>query len=124
MLFRSEDESEFDTYFAGTITTGSGDIEEITVTDGKLTLGYSYGPESQAFINEVTIKMVPAASYDYKTAWNNIQTDIDAPAAAKVRALQVFDLNGRRMIRAQKGLQIVKKQMSDGTIRVEKVIVK
>ena len=117
-----EDETEFDNYFAGTITTGSGDIEEITVTDGKLTLGYSYGPESQAFINEVTIKMTAAAEgHDYK---KDFETAIDAPAAAKVRGVQVFDLNGRRMIRAQKGLQIVKKQMSDGTIRVEKVIVK
>ena len=59
-------------------------------------------------------------TYNYAAAL----TSIDAPAAAKVRALQVYDLNGRRMIRAQKGLQIVKKQMSDGTVRVEKLIVK
>ncbi len=120
---------DYETYFAGFIAdgdgnpiSGSGDVEEIVVTDGKLTVGYSYGPESQAFINEVSVKMTAAvAKYDYA---EDLKTGIDAPAAAKVRGVQVFDLNGRRMIRAQKGLQIVKKQMSDGTIRVEKVIVK
>jgi len=120
---------DYETYFAGFIAdgdgnpiSGSGDVEEIVVTDGKLTVGYSYGPESQAFINEVSVKMTAAAAkHDYA---EDIKTGIDAPAAAKVRGVQVFDLNGRRMIRAQKGLQIVKKQMSDGTIRVEKVIVK
>ena len=120
---------DYETYFAGFIAdgdgnpiSGSGDVEEIVVTDGKLTVGYSYGPESQAFINEVTIKMTNSVEgHNYA---EDIKTGIDAPAAAKVRGVQVFDLNGRRMIRAQKGLQIVKKQMSDGTIRVEKVIVK
>ena len=120
---------DYETYFAGFVAdgdgnpiSGSGDVEEILVTDGKLTVGYSYGPESQAFINEVSVKMTAAAEgHNYA---EDIKTGIDAPAAAKVRGVQVFDLNGRRMIRAQKGLQIVKKQMSDGTIRVEKVIVK
>lgn len=102
--------------------TGSGDTQEITITDGQLTVGFYYNNESQAFFEEITsIKMVNfAEGYDYAAAL----TSIDAPAAAKVRALQVYDLNGRRMIRAQKGLQIVKKQMSDGTVRVEKLIVK
>ena len=63
-----------DYYFAGTIPgAGSGDIEEIVVTDGKLTVGYSYGPESQAFLNEVTIKMVaPAPDFDYAKAYQEL----------------------------------------------------
>ena len=63
-----------DYYFAGTIPGGgSGDIEEIVVTDGKLTIGYSYGPESQAFLNEVTIKMVaPAPGFDYTKAYQEL----------------------------------------------------
>ena len=105
-----------------TYLTSSGDTEEITITDGQLTVGFYYNNESQAFFEEITsIKMVNFdETYDYAAALTNI----DTPAAAKVRALQVYDLNGRRMIRAQKGLQIVKKQMSDGTVRVEKLIVK
>jgi len=71
---------DYETYFAGFIAdgdgnpiSGSGDIEEIVVTDGKLTVGYSYGPESQAFLNEVTIKMVaPAPGFDYAKAYQEL----------------------------------------------------
>ena len=119
--FDGSDELDPDLYFAGYVAC-SGDIADITVVDGILTIGFSYGPESQAFINNVKLTLTaPAADHNYA---EDIETSIEAPAAAKVRALQVFDLNGRRMIRAQKGLQIVKKQMSDGSVRVEKVVVK
>jgi hypothetical protein len=106
---------------SGELTDENGD--GITITDGQLGVGFYYNNESQAFFEEITaVKMVaPADGYDYAAALTSIK---NAPATAKVRAIQVYDLNGRRMIRAQKGLQIVKKQMSDGTVRVEKLIVK
>ena len=102
---------------------GNDTGEGITVTDGQLGVGFYYSNESQAFFEEITaVKLVaPAEGYDYKAALTSIET---SSAAAKVRSLQIFDLNGRRIIKAHKGLQIVKKQMSDGTVRVEKVIVK
>ena len=54
-----------------------------------------------------------------------MQGDIgETVAEPTVRNLQLFDLNGRRVLTARKGIFIVKKQMSDGTIRTEKVIVK
>ena len=43
-------------------------------------------------------------------------------SATKVRALQLYDLNGRRIVTAQKGIQIVKKMMSDGTVKTQKVV--
>jgi hypothetical protein len=81
-----------------------------------------FAKDAQYFFHHVKITMIaPADGFDYETEKNGIEA---AAAAPTVRALQVYDLNGRRMIKANKGLQIVKKQMSDGTVRVEKVIVK
>jgi hypothetical protein len=34
----------------------------------------------------------------------------------------MFDLNGRRISSARKGLVIVKKVMSDGTVKTQKVV--
>ena len=104
---------------------GSGDIEEIVVTDGKLTVGYSYGSQSQAFLNDVTIKMVaPAPGFDYGKAYEEAGIEKLDASAIKVNAIQLFDLNGRRLSKAQKGITIVKKVMSDGSVKTEKVIVK
>jgi len=113
-------ESDFYNYL-----TASGDIEEVEVLDGKLTVGFYYGNTSQAFFEDVEVWMTaPIAGHDYGKDKQNFDTGIEAPAAAKVRAIELYNLNGRRIITAQKGIQIVKKHMSDGTVRVEKVIKK
>lgn len=109
----------------GFVSTDDGDFNGITVTDGKLTLGIHFGGDAQYFFQHARLTLNGAAAgYDYAKDYTNLITGVDAAVAPTVRALQVYDLNGRRMIKAQKGLQIVKKQMSDGTVRVEKVIVK
>ena len=98
-------------------------LEEITVTDGKLTLGFYYGNDSQYFFGDVKLDLVGAVSgFDYRRAVDTIETNINETATAKVRALQLYDLNGRRIVTAQKGIQIVKKMMSDGTVKTQKVI--
>ena len=104
--------------------TGSGDFggeDGITIEDGQLTVGFYYGNTSQAFFEEITsVKLIaPLAGHDYK---NDKETSIETAAAPSVRSILVYDLNGRRVIKANKGLQIVKKQMSDGSVRVEKVV--
>ena len=109
----------------GFISTEDGEFFGIPVVDGKLTLGMHFAGDGQFFFQHARLTLVaPADKFDYATAYNTVVTSIDEAAAPKVRALQVYDLNGRRMIKANKGLQIVKKQMSDGSVRVEKVIVK
>lgn len=103
-------------------TSADGEFFGIPVIDGKLTIGIHFGGDAQYFFQHARLTLVaPAKDFDYANA---VATSIDETAAPKVRALQVYDLNGRRMIKANKGLQIVKKQMSDGSVRVEKVIVK
>jgi len=102
-------------------------VENIVVTDGVLTLGFRSGTVSQPFLEWVHVLMTSAAGVDYNALYNEVAAGIetlDAPAAAKVRAIQIFDLNGRRLTKAQKGITIVKKVMSDGSIKTDKVIVK
>ena len=113
-----------DLNYAGYVT-GDGDVESVEVVDGKLTVGFNFGPLSQAFLNDVEIWMTaPIAGFDYGKAYEEVMVGIDEAAkAAKVRALEVYDLNGRRLPAAgQKGIVIVKKYMSDGTVRTEKVL--
>ena len=99
-------------------------IEDITVTDGQLTIGVNAGDGSHTFFNEVRILMTaPVAGFDYAKAYIDGIDDV-ATEASKVRAIELYDLNGRRISKARQGVVLVKKQMSDGTIRTEKVIKK
>lgn len=110
------------------ITHSSWDLEipNIKVTDGILTLGFHTGGTSQAFLEEVHILMTgPAEGYNYALAYesaaNGIET-LEGTPAAKVRAIELYDVNGRRIAKAQKGLVIMKQIMSDGSIRTIKVV--
>ena len=97
-----------------------GSIENITVTDGNLTIGFSYGSGSQAWLESVELIMTgKAADYDYATAY---ATGIDGKKASKVRSIELYDVNGRRMTTARKGLVIVKKTMADGTVKTSKIV--
>ena len=101
-------------------------IENIAVVDGCITIGANAGPSSHTFFNDVRLLMAaPVEGFDYASAYEEVLTGIgETVAEPTVRNLQLFDLNGRRVLTARKGIFIVKKQMSDGTIRTEKVIVK
>ena len=105
------------------------EIEEyVVVTDGELTIGAeAFGEKTHTFFSDVRLLLVePATGFDYASEYaklnEQIETGVEAPAAARVRGIELYDLNGRRIITAQKGIQIVKKYMSDGTVRIEKVI--
>ena len=128
--------------FAGTVSIKHGNpdasatsantlaIDSVVVVDGQLTIGFRFGPVSQAFFNEVRLSMIGTAKdFDYKKAADEIKQEIiegiePQAAQAKVRALQLFDLNGRRITTARPGIVIVKKLMSDGSVRIEKVVKK
>jgi len=126
------EEADRDLNFAGTATieyaglyqmNKAHKVEDIVVTDGKLTIGVYYGADSQYFFGNSKLTMTGAATdFDYAKALQDIETNIDAAKSNKVRAIQLFDLNGRSINKAQKGIVIVKKVMSDGTIKTEKVV--
>lgn len=103
------------------------EIPEIVVTDGKLVIGAQYTSDSQYFFSKIRLIMTGVATgFDYAKAYEDakqaVETNIDAAKSTKVRAIQLFDLNGRSISKAQKGIVIVKKVMSDGTIKTEKVV--
>ena len=108
--------------FVKTTDDDDAEVFGIPVVDGFLTLGIQFAGDAQYFFQHARLTLIGAAeNFDYEKAKTGIEA---TPAPAKVRAIQVYDLNGRRMIKTHKGLQIVKKQMTDGTVRVEKVVVK
>lgn len=106
---------------------GTVEIEDVEVVDGFLTLGVQAGSNSHVFFNEVKILLTGSADgFDYAKAYEDYAAAIDVTEArpAKVRAIELYDLNGRRIHSARQGVAIVKKYMSDGTVRTEKVIKK
>lgn len=99
-------------------------IEDVVVTDGILTIGANGGPTSHTFCNDVRILLTaPAAGFDYAEAYT---AGIDAVTDKKadVKAIELYGLDGRRLNKASKGVFIIRKHMSDGTIQTEKVIKK
>lgn len=94
-------------------------IDDVVVTDGILTIGVNFGPNAQFEFDRVKVYLTaPAAGFDYATGIQTVGEE------SKVRAIQLFDLNGRRITSARQGVVIVKKIMDDGTIRTEKVVKK
>ena len=97
-------------------------FEGVVITDGKLTLGSKFSSDGQFFFGRVSLMMTGAAEgFDYSKLPDAIET-LDGTPAVKVRAIEMFDVNGRRVMKAQKGLVIMKQIMSDGSIRTQKVV--
>ena len=102
-------------------------IEEVLVADGVLTLGANGGSSSHTFFNEVRVVMTAtAAGFDYGKAYDDVLSGIDVTVATpeKIRAIAIYDMNGRQIEKAQRGVNIVKQLMSDGSVRTVKVVVK
>ena len=103
-------------------------VEGIVVTDGKLTIGMNAASQSHLFVNQISLWMTsPVTGFDYAKALDDYLAAIrslDDSESASVRAIQLFDLNGRRLTKAQKGITIVRKLMSDGSVKTEKIVMK
>jgi len=99
----------------------------ITIIDGKATVGVKGSDKTWFAFNGINLTLVSAAaSFDYAKALEEIATAIETldAAPAQVRAIEMYDINGRRIAKAQKGVILVKKLMSDGSVRTAKVVVK
>lgn len=99
------------------------DVNEITVTDGQLTLGFVSGTVSQPFLESVSVKIANTVNgTDYASLLQEVLNGVDIVSNAKtVNRIEMYDLNGRRAI-AGKGFFIVRKMMNDGSIVTEKVV--
>lgn len=100
------------------------DLAPIEVKDGKLTIGAQFGAgESQYMFEGVRLYLVGAAEgFDYVAAAQSIAQGIKNANTSKVRSISMFDLNGRSVKKASKGIVIVKKVMGDGTVQTSKVV--
>jgi hypothetical protein len=101
-------------------------LEGVTVTDGVLTIGVNADDGSHTFFNDVRLLLAGPADVDYSALYDEVTTGVEtlatAQKSASVRFIELYDLNGRRITTARKGVQLVKKHMSDGTVRTEKVV--
>lgn len=106
--------------------SGSAMIEGVEVLDGFLTIGANAGAGSNTFFNDVHIILTAAAAADYEKEREDLEAEgiENVNKTAKVNAIQMFDINGRRISEAPRGVVIVKKYMSDGTVRVQKMVKK
>ncbi len=103
------------------------EITEVVIADGIVTLGVQAGNDSHVFFDKVAIKLTaPAENVDYGKLYEQVLAGIDETMAknATTRAIEMYDLNGRRVAHAQRGITIVKRYMSDGTVRTQKVVIK
>lgn len=110
-------------------------MEGIEVKDGKLTIGVQFerfnaandNPEgvtvSQHMFDQAKLYLTgPASGFNYVAAYESIAQGIETASNAKVRSQQFFDLNGRQIKKANKGIVIVRKVMGDGTVKTSKVV--
>ena len=109
--------------YAGQYQMNRAHDMQVEVKDGKLTIGMQFASDSQYFYGDVKLKLVGALEgYDYAKAYEDILSGVDAAKTAKVRSTELFGLNGQRISAAKNGVVIVKKTMSDGTVKIEKAI--
>ena len=110
------------------------EIKNVVVPDGVLTVGIVGSATSHIFFNNISVQISGTAeNFDYKKAYDETKAAYDEyltgiegteAAPAQVLGFELYDLNGRRIAKAQQGIVIMKKYMSDGTIQIEKVIKK
>ena len=94
-------------------------IENIVVTDGRLVLGFHMDSTDHTFLNNFHLIMKGIApGYQY------VNGIAEVAGEAKASRTEMYDLNGRRISSTARGIVIVKKTMADGTVKVEKQIVK
>ena len=125
-LFANEDEA----FFRDQMTTsGTGDnypmqtltLRFIQEEDGEpVTIGVATdGAPAQTWFKIDNFRLYSTIDDDF------VPTSITAAVAeAKVVATEFFDLSGRRLQHRQKGVNIIRERMSDGTQNVKKVIIR
>ena len=101
----------------------------VEVRDGQLTIGVNWANviPAQFMFDAVKIYLTGAIpGFDYAAAYKDMKEIVDeidaAATAATVKSVEFFDINGVQLPVAKKGVNIVKKTMSDGTIITEKIV--
>lgn len=108
-------------YYGQYVMNHDNVFENVVITDGYLTLGVNFASdEGQYFFDKVVLQMVgKAPSFDYAKAYAQ---GIETMENNRVSSVELYDLNGRRIDAARQGVVIMKKHMSDGTVKAEKLV--
>ncbi|MBR3896362.1 MAG: hypothetical protein IKJ42_04995 [Bacteroidaceae bacterium] len=108
-------------------------VEGIQVTDGYLNVGVKAGAAACCHFNAISVQMAGTIEgFNYAEAYKEAQAEYDAFVSgiegtvitSDVEAFELYDLSGRRINKAQQGVVIIKKYMTDGTVVTEKVVKK
>ena len=108
-------------------------VEGIQVTDGYLNVGVKAGAAACCHFNAISVQMAGTIEgFPYAEEYKKAQAEYDAFVSGiegtvitpDVEAFELYDLSGRRINKAQQGVVIIKKYMTDGTVVTEKVIKK
>ena len=79
---------------------------EVTVVDGKLTIGMQFCSDSQYFFGDVKLRLVgPAEGVDYTAELQKLLTGVETVKTA-ANSTVIYDLQGRRVAQPTKGLYI------------------
>jgi hypothetical protein len=125
-LFANEDEAFFRDQV---VTCGTGDNYPMQT----LTLRFIQEEDGEPVTIGVATDSAPTQTWfkiDNFRLYSTIDDDFvptsitAASAEAKVVATEIFDLSGRRLQHRQKGVNIIRERMSDGTQNVKKVIIR
>jgi hypothetical protein len=105
-------------YVGQTFPTNNIMISNITVTDGKITVGAKAASDAHVFLNNFALFMkAKAPGFDYTTDVKGI-TD----ANATLKKVEYYDLNGRRLSGMARGITIIKWIYNNGATIVTKKI--
>ena len=98
----------------------ASDIDDLKRRLGSILVAYTYSGEP-VYARDLKADGAMTALLKDAIKPNLVQT-LEGTPAVKVSAIEMFDINGRRVAKAQKGLVIMKQIMSDGSIRTQKVV--
>jgi hypothetical protein len=108
-------------YIGQSFPTNNMSIDNITITDGKLTIGAKAASDAHVFLNNFAIYLkAKAPNFDYATDVKGItETDNN-----KIKAVEYYDINGQKLNSMKKGITIIKWIYNDGSTVIQKKIIK
>jgi len=108
-------------YIGQTFPDKNMSINNVTITDGKLTIGAKAASDAHVFLNNFGIFLkAKAPNFDYATSVKGITEQKNAT----LKGVEYYDLNGQKLNSMKKGITIIKWIYSDGSTIVKKKIVR
>ena len=93
----------------------------VTITDGKLTIGAKSAADAHVFLNNFALFLkAKAPTFDYTT---NVK-GVTEQKNATLKGVEYYDMNGQKLNAMKKGITIIKWIYNDGSTVVQKKITK